>query len=271
MPSLSSRVVAITGASAGIGYACAEQLSAAGATVIVSARRIDRLNDLVAAIHARGGRALAVAGDVTIASDMRVLVERAVETFGRLDVMICNAGIGYHAPLEETPVDVMRRVVDVNLMGTFHAALPAIEQFRKQRTGHLIAVSSIVGRRGVGGSSIYAATKAAQVGFIESLRADFHGSGIYASVVFPVATETEFREAIRRDFGHDTKGHGPQQSADTVAAAIVQCVIRPRAEVYPLGKARFLSILNVIAPAFTDRWVQKYRRGKVTTDDADPS
>lgn len=261
--SMSSKVVAITGASAGIGRATAVQLAAEGAAVVVSARRADRLDDLVREIAAAGGRALAVPGDVTDHADATRLVTEAVSAFGRLDVMICNAGIGYHGGFEETPVDVMRRLVDVNVMGTFYAAHAALEVFHRQGEGHIIAVSSIVGRRGIGGSSVYSATKAAQIGFIEGLRAEFLGTKLRASIVFPVSTDTEFRHAMHRDFGHEVRAIGPRQSADDVARAIVQCVESPRAEVYPMSKARWLSILSVVAPAQADRMVRKYTRRRV--------
>lgn len=258
--SLSSTVVAITGASAGIGRATAEQLAAKGAAVVVSARREDRLRELVSAIAAAGGRALAVPADVTVEADMRALVARAVETFGHLDVMICNAGIGYHGTLDDTPVEVMRRLVDVNILGTFYAAEAALRVFRRQGRGHIIAVSSIVGRRGIGGSSVYSATKAAQVAFIESLRAEFVGTNLHASVVYPVATGTEFHDAIQRNFGRTAEGHGPRQTADTVARAIVDCVASPKAEVYTLRKAWWFAVLNVVAPARTDRLASRFGR-----------
>ena len=260
---MSSKVVAITGASAGIGRATALQLAAQGAAVVVSARRADRLDDLVREIATAGGRALAVPGDVTDHADATRLVAEAVSAFGRLDVMICNAGIGYHGGFEETPVDVMRRLVDVNVMGTFYAAHAALEVFHRQGEGHIIAVSSIVGRRGIGGSSVYSATKAAQIGFIEGLRAEFLGTKLRASIVFPVSTDTEFRHAMHRDFGHEVRAIGPRQSAEHVARAIVRCVESPRAEVYPLSNARWLSILSVIAPARADRLVRKYTRRRV--------
>ena len=135
--------------------------------------------------------------------------------------MICNAGIGFHGPLDETPPAAMRRIVDVNLMGTLLRGRAAMRAFRRQGRGHIIAMSSIVGRRGVGGSGVYAATKAAQIAFIESLRAEFVGTPFHASVVFPVVTVTEFHETIARDFGHAVSGTGPRQTAEQVAAAIV--------------------------------------------------
>ncbi len=254
------KIIAITGASSGIGRAVAEQAAAEGATVVLAARRADLLNDVVAGITARGGRALAVPGDVTRDADMRALVARAVGAFGRLDVMICNAGIGYHDAFADTPPDVMRRLVDVNLMGTLHAAHAAIAEFRAQQSGHLIAISSVVGRRGIPGSSVYAATKFAQVGLIESLRAEFHGTNIHASVVYPISTATEFHAAIKRDFGHDVHGHGPKQAAEAVAQAIVACIRRPRAEVYPYPRAKWLAVLAVVAPSIADRLVRRYAR-----------
>jgi NAD(P)-dependent dehydrogenase (short-subunit alcohol dehydrogenase family) len=260
MSLLQNRVAAVTGASAGIGRATAERLAAEGAAVVLSARRADRLDDVAAGIAARGGRALAVPGDVTSESDMHALVERAVETFGRLDVMICNAGIGFHDGFERTPSQVMRRLVDVNLMGTFFAAQAALDVFHRQHAGHIIAVSSIVGRRGMAGSALYAATKAAQIGFIESLRAEFVGTPLHASVVYPVSTETEFHEALERNFGRLVHPRGPRQSADDVARAIVDCVVSPRAEVYPLRMAWWLAVLSVVAPAMADHVVQKWGR-----------
>ena len=260
MPRLLGRVVAITGASSGIGRATAERLALEGAAVVLSARRADRLAEVAKGIESRGGRALAVPGDVTSADDMQALVARAVGQFGRLDVMICNAGIGFHDAFGRTPAGVMRRVIDVNVMGTFYAAQPALAEFQRQGSGHIIAVSSIVGRRGMAGSGVYSASKAAQIGFIEALRAEFAGTPLHASVVYPVGTTTEFHAAIKRDYGYEIHGKGPTQSADDVARAITECVVRPRAEVYPYPMSRWLAVLSVVAPRIADRVVQKWGR-----------
>ena len=258
-------VIVITGASAGIGRAVAEMAAAEGARVVVSARRTDLLDAVVTGIASKGGRALAVPGDVTSDADMQQLMSRAIEAYGRVDVMICNAGIGFHDTFQDTPPDVMRRLVDVNLMGTLYAARAAKPHFIARGAGHLIAISSIVGRRGIPGSAVYSATKAAQIGLIEGIRAETHGTNIHASVVYPVSTETEFRQAIRRDFGHDTTGTGPRQSAESVARAIVDCIRNPRPEVYPLRKAKWLSVVSVIAPGLADKLVQRYARKNSTT------
>lgn len=254
------KVIAITGASAGIGRAIAEHAARAGHTVVVSARRADRLAAVVTAITAAGGRARAITADVTREADMTALVERTVAAYGRLDVMCANAGIGFHDRFEDTPADAMRRLVDVNVLGTCYAAHAAMRTFRAQGAGHLIVTSSIVGRRGIPGSAVYSATKAAEVGLIEAIRAETFGTAIHASLIYPISTATEFHEAMQRDYGIEYHGRGPTQTVDVVAAAVVACIDRPRPEVYPYWPAKWLGVLAVVAPRLADRLVQRYTR-----------
>lgn len=257
---LTGRVAVITGASSGIGLAVAQHLARAGVAVVMGARRADRLEAAAGAIRAEGGRAETVVMDVTSEADVARLVDRAQQAFGRLDIMICNAGFGYYGSVEETPADTMRRMMDVNFMGTFHGARAALPVFRGARRGHLIIVSSIVGQRGIAQMSGYSATKAAQIGFAEALRTEFVGSDIHVSVVFPVSTDTEFKHAMQRDFGYSVAGLGPKQPVDDVARAIVRCVRRPTPEVYPYTISRGLTIINAVAPGLADRVVRKYGR-----------
>lgn len=256
----SGRVAVITGASSGIGLACARALAAAGCAVVLGARRADRLDEAVRGIRASGGRAEAVAGDVTSPDDMAALVERATSAFGRLDIMICNAGFGYYGTVEETPPDTMQRMMDVNFMGTFLAARAALPIFRARGEGHLVIMSSIVGRRGIALMSGYTATKAAQAGFAESLRSEFAGTRIHVTCVYPVSTATEFRQAMERDYGHSVSGLGPKQPAERVADAVVAAIRRPRPDVYPHAGSRGLTILNALAPGLTDSIVRRYGR-----------
>ena len=262
---LRGRVVAITGASAGIGLACAELLAHAGAHVVLGARRTERIEAAVARIRSSGGQAEGVTMDVTKEEDALRLVERSRDAFGRLDAMICNAGFGFYGTVEETPPDVMRRMMDVNFMGTYYGSRAALPVFRQQRQGHLVFMSSIVGQRGIAHMSGYSATKAAQVGFAEALRTEFVGTAIHVSVVYPVSTETEFRDAMARDYGHMVTGLGPRQSVDHVAASVVECLRRPHPEVYPHRLSRVLAVLNAVAPGFTDRLVRRYGRRRTVS------
>jgi len=258
------RVVAITGASAGIGRATALRLARDGAALVVCARRADRLAAVAADIAAAGGQALPVAGDVTREEDMAQLVARAVDRFGRLDVMMCNAGFGVAGAIDDITPDQMQRLMDVNYTGTYHATRAALPVFRRQRSGHLIIVSSIVGKRGVPYMGAYSATKFAQVGLAECLRSELAGSSIHVSVVFPVSTETEFFDVMLRETGTEvTRASGPRQSVETVADAIARAIARPVPEIYPHAKSRALVILNAFAPGFTDRVVKRFGRKPV--------
>jgi len=203
--------------------------------------------------------------DVTREADVAALVERATSAFGGLQIMICNAGFGYYGTVEGTPPDTMRRMMDVNFMGTYYGARAALPIFHAQSHGHLVIMSSIVGQRGIAQMSGYSATKAAQVGFAESLRAELVESGIHVSTVYPVSTETEFRDAMERDYGHSVSGLGPKQSMDHVARAVVECVRYPRPEVYPHRASKGLTVLNAIAPGLTDRFVRRYGRRRENT------
>jgi NAD(P)-dependent dehydrogenase (short-subunit alcohol dehydrogenase family) len=257
---LAGRVAAITGASSGIGLACARHLAREGVAVVLGARRLPLLEATAHQIQAAGGRAAVVQMDVTRPSDSLALVGMAVREFGRLDIMICNAGFGYYGPIDETPPDVMQRMMDVNYMGTFYGARAALPVFRAQNSGHLLFISSIVGRRGIPFMGAYTATKQAQAGLAESLRAEFAGTRVHVTCVYPISTPTEFTHAMARDFGFQVSGLGPKQSVDEVARAIVRCAASPSPELYPKRISRALTVMNALAPAFTDWFVRKYGR-----------
>jgi len=258
------RVIAITGGSAGIGHATAIRLARDGAAVAVCARRHEKLETAAADVVTAGGQALAVVADVASEADMARFVDATVNRFGRLDVMICNAGFGVAGAIDDITTDQMRKLVDVNYMGTFYAARAALAVFRKQQAGHLIVISSIVGKRGVPYMGAYSATKFAQVGMAECLRAEVAGSPIHVSVVYPVSTESEFFDVMSRETGTSvTRAFGPRQEASVVADAIARAIDRPVPEVYPHATSRALVWLNAIAPGYTDRIVRRFGRKPV--------
>jgi short-subunit dehydrogenase len=257
----SNRVVAITGASAGIGRATAVRLARDGAAIAICARRADRLDQAARDVAAAGGQAMPIVADVTREADMDRFVAQTVERFGRLDVMLCNAGYGVAGAIDDIAADQMRMLINVNFMGTYLAARAAMRAFRRQGSGHLIIVSSIVGKRGVPYVGAYAATKFAQAGLAECLRAELAGSPIHVSVVYPVSTDTEFFEVMTRETGVPvTRAHGPRQRVEAVADAIARAIERPVPEVYPHFVSRFLVILNALAPGLTDRLMKRFGR-----------
>jgi len=258
------RVIAITGASAGIGRATALRMARDGAAVAICARRADRLDAVAAEIVAAGGQALPMAADVTRAGDMDAFVARTLERFGRLDVMMCNAGFGIAGAIDEIAPEQMQKLMDINYTGTYHATRAALPVFRRQGSGHIIIVSSIVGKRGVPYMGAYSATKFAQVGLAECLRSELLDTGIHVSVVYPVSTETEFFDVMSRETGTTvTRAYGPRQSVDVVADAIARAIRRPIPEIYPHAKSRALVVLNALAPGVTDRIVKRFGRKPV--------
>jgi short-subunit dehydrogenase len=207
------------------------------------------------------GRATAVRADVTSVAEMERFVARTIDEFGTLDVMMCNAGFGIAGAIDEITPEQMRELMDVNYMGTFYAARAALSRFRAKGAGHIIVVSSIVGRRGVPFMGAYSATKFAQAGMAECLRAELAGSGIHVTVVYPVSTDTEFFDVMSRETGTPvSRTAGPRQEAALVADAIVGAIDRPVPEVFPHFKSRMLVWINAIAPGATDRLVQRFGR-----------
>lgn len=250
----------ISGASSGIGAATARGLAREGAAVVLAARRVDRLAAVADQIRRDGGTAHAVETDVTSDEDIDRLIHETLQRFGQLDVAICNAGAGYHGSLEDTTPDDMARLMDVNFMGTFLLARAALPHLKQRDQARLIFVSSIVGKRGIAWGGAYSATKFAQVGLAEALRAELLDTGVRVSLVIPVSTDTEFREAMAREQGFEVSGYGPRQPVERVAAAIVRTVKHPKPEVYPYAPARLLSIVSAVAPALGDRIIRRFGR-----------
>jgi NADP-dependent 3-hydroxy acid dehydrogenase YdfG len=158
---IEGKVVVITGASSGVGEATARLLSSEGATVVLGARRAKRIQALAEKLKANGGKALAIATDVTDCAQVKNLVDIAVKTFGRVDVILNNAGIMPHSPLERLKVDDWEQMIDVNLKGVLYGIAAVLPHMKEQKSGHIINTSSVAGHKVRPGSAVYAATKTA--------------------------------------------------------------------------------------------------------------
>ena len=196
MGNIAGKTVVITGASSGIGAAVAQRLAASGASVVLGARRADRLGALVAEIEGAGGKALAVAADVTKRDSMEALVAAAAARFGRIDVLINNAGIMPISRLDMLDIDAWDAMIDTNIKGVLYAIAAALPRMKAQKSGHIISIASVAGHKVNGGSAVYAATKHAVRVISEALRQEVTADGIRVTIVSPGATESELFERI---------------------------------------------------------------------------
>ena len=193
---IEGKVVVITGASSGNGEATARYLSSRGATVVLGARRVDRIKALADELSRKGGKALAVQTDVTEVDQVKRLVDEAVKTFGRIDVMINNAGLMPHSPLERLKIADWDRTIDVNLKGVLYGIAAALPYMTQQKSGHFINVSSVAGHKVRPGSAVYAATKTAVLVISEGLRQEVKPYNIRTTVISPGALATELPNSI---------------------------------------------------------------------------
>ncbi len=220
----------ITGASSGLGEATARYLSERGAMVVLGARRVERIETLAAEIAAKGGRALALATDVTDAGQVRRLVDAAVERFGRIDVMLNNAGIMPHSPLERRKIRDWDRTIDVNIKGVLYGIAAALPHMQRQKSGHFINVSSVAGHRVGPAGVVYSATKTAVRVISEGLRQEVKPWNIRTTIVSPGAVATELPQSITEPDIALGVGHFYQEHAipaDGFARVVAFAVSQP--------------------------------------------
>jgi NADP-dependent 3-hydroxy acid dehydrogenase YdfG len=234
---LEGTVALVTGASSGIGEATAQALAEHGAGVALVARRRDRLEELAHEISKSGAMAVPIEADVTERGEAEGAVQRAVEEFGRLDVLINNAGVMLLGPIADAPVEEWERMVNVNVLGLMYcakAALPHLLEAAEReprRAADLVNVSSVAGRVARLGSGAYNATKHAVGAFSESLRQEVTGRHVRVSLIEPGAVDTELgshnRPEVREEMSKRFAGIRRLESID-IADAILYIVTRPR-------------------------------------------
>ncbi|WP_029555218.1 SDR family oxidoreductase [Xanthobacter sp. 91] len=191
---IAGKVVVIAGASSGLGEATARHLASEGAKIVLGARRLDRLQALAAELDLPP--AAAVETDVTDAEQVKRLVDTAVSTYGRIDVMLNNAGLMPHSPLERGKIGDWNRMIDVNIKGVLHGIAAALPHMTQQKSGHIINVSSVAGHKVRPGSAVYAATKAAVLMLSEGLRQEVKPYNIRTTVISPGAVRSELVHSI---------------------------------------------------------------------------
>jgi short-subunit dehydrogenase len=249
---LRGAVVVVTGASSGIGAATAVACGSEGMRVALAARRVDRLEAVAERVRAAGGEARVAPTDVADEHAVATLIDGTVAAWGRLDVLVNNAGIGLLATVAQTTTRDFERLMQVNFFGALHGVQAALPHMRRQGGGHIVNVASVVGKRASPFRSAYVASKFALVGLSEALRMELAPGGIHVTCVCPIGTETEFFGAEENRLGIQGR-RGPIQSAEHISRGIVRALKRPRAEVHPYLPARALFLMNAVAPGVVDR------------------
>jgi clavulanate-9-aldehyde reductase len=227
---LSGQVVAVTGASSGIGEATALACASAGAAVALAARRADRIEALAARIEKDGGRALAVPTDVGEETQARAFVERAHAELGRLDALVNNAGVMLLGPIANAPTEEWRRMIDANVFGVLYCTHAALPLMAEQGSGHIVNVSSVAGRVARAGSGVYNLTKFGVGAFSESLRQEGVPLGVRVTLVEPGAVATELpghnRPEVLEQMAKRFQGVTPL-GAEDIANAVLYAIGQP--------------------------------------------
>jgi len=227
---LSNQVVAVTGASSGIGEATALACAEAGAAVALAARRIERIEQLAGRISDAGGRAIAVQTDVGEEEQAREFVQRAHTELGRLDVLVNNAGVMLLGPIAGAPTEEWRRMIHANVFGVLYCTHAALPLMAAQGSGHIVNVSSVAGRVARQGSGVYNLTKFGVGAFSESLRQEGVALGVRVTLIEPGAVATELpghnRPEVREQMAKRFEGVTPLRAED-IANAVLYTIAQP--------------------------------------------
>jgi len=222
--SLAGKSVMITGASAGIGWASALAFAAKGANVVVTARREERLRELCDKIAASGGKAVSFAGDAAEEETAKQCVALAISAFGKLDILINNAGAGNYKNLVDTSAEEYDALMDANMKSSFLFTRHAAPHMIAQRSGAILFVSSIAGLQGAAGEAVYCASKFAQVGFAQALDAELRKHNIKVMAFCPGGVKSEFALGKGRTEASIRESHmmNPDEVAETIVFACAQ-------------------------------------------------
>lgn len=258
---MKDKVVIITGASSGIGKALAENLASRQAKVVIAARNSDKLESLRTALEKLNPNILAIKTDVSIEADCRELVEQTVATFGRIDILINNAGISMRALFEDTDLDVIRQLMDINFWGSVFCTKFALPHILSQQ-GSVVGVSSIAGYKGLPGRTGYSASKFALQGFLEVLRIENMKKGLHVLIACPGFTASNIRKSSLTADGTQ-QGESPREetkmmSAEEVASHIVKAIQKRKDRLTLTREGKLTVTLNKFFPKFMDKMVYNH-------------
>lgn len=246
-----SKVILITGASSGIGYAAALEFAKRGDSVAATARRADRLNALAEAAKDLPGKILPITADVLNPEDMQRAVAETIAAFGRLDILVANAGLGQRGPVVDSPWQDIQDVLRINVEGMLHSVRAAVPAMRKTGGGHIIMISSVAAAVITPFATTYAASKAAMTAFGRGLRQELHPDHIWVTNMLVGPTDTEF-SANRR--GRPGKiGAVPGMTVDKVAKAVVRATDRKWRAIILRPLDILLVVLGTLVPSIMDR------------------
>ncbi|MFR9620201.1 MAG: SDR family oxidoreductase [Rikenellaceae bacterium] len=256
MKRMNGRCVVVTGASSGIGEALARSYAALGASVVLGARQQSRLQEITAEIVASGGKATYSVVDVVKEDECEALIARAVEEYGRIDVLICNAGLSMRALFDDVDLEVLHRLMDVNFWGTVNCvkyALPYIQQSQ----GSIVGVSSVAGLHGLPARTGYSASKYAMTGFLETIRIENMKKGVHVMIACPGFTASNVRFSALTADGHN-QGETPRDeskmmSAEEVSQIIIRDTNRRKRLSLMEFNGRATHFIKKLFPAFLDR------------------
>jgi len=262
------QVAIVTGASSGIGQALALQLAGQGAKVVLAARRAELLEEIATACRQAGGEALAVPTDVADEAQCKTLVERAVATFGRVDLLVNNAGLAVIARLEDySDLDLFKHTMDVNFYGAVYCTYYALPHLIRSR-GRIVAVSSLGGKAPAPYNSPYIASKFAMQGFFDSVRIEMRKYGVSVTIICPYWVVTGFHEA---QLDKDGVPRGPRgrdiytekmMTAERCAEITLRAAYRRKRELI-MGPGRLIAWLKLLAPGLIDRFVITFLKATV--------
>jgi NADP-dependent 3-hydroxy acid dehydrogenase YdfG len=243
----------VTGASRGIGRALAERLAARGATVGLAARtarEVEALADALPGEHV-------VLGGTDVAD--RASVQAAVEAFGRIDLLVANAGIAYYEPFAEQPPERFEAMTAVNWLGTLYTVSAALPGLLRQGSGHVVVVSSGAGLRAFPGAAVYGATKAAQRAFADALRHELTGTGVSVTTVHPGEVATSLHDHDRHRMPAWSRAAGRAVPAHRLADRILRAVERDERQVFHPPAVRLLGAVHGVSPAAADAVLRRLR------------